>query len=145
MRLPPAALLDTSVLLRLFYDQGGPEQAAADAIREAFEGGRTELVLLDLSVYEFVNALVRGLGKSAEDAAAYVDALFDLDAPVVAVHRDVAVRAAGLAAGTGLSGYDAAFAAAAESLAVPLITADREIARKARAHDVLSLADLASR
>ena len=143
MRLPPAALLDTSVLLRLFHDHRDAHQRAADMIRDRWTRGRIELVLLDLSVYEFVNVLVRRLGKDEERAAADADALFDLGLPTASVDRDLARAAARLAAATRLSGYDAAFVAAARGLGIPLITADARITREAQDGDVLSLAALA--
>ncbi len=100
------------------------------------------LVMLDLSVYEFLNILVRKLGRDSKAAATDVSHLFDLDLPIVAIDRDLAIAAAQFAAQSGLSGYDAAFVAGARSMNIPLITADRRLFQKASANDILPLASL---
>lgn len=127
MEPPEAAVLDTSALLRLFHDHGDEEQAGIDTLRDAWLAGSMQLVILDLCVYEFTNVLVRGLGKNADQAARDVSALFDLQLPLVSCDRDLATAAARIAARSRLSGYDAAFVAAAQALAVPLVTTDTAI------------------
>lgn len=122
--IPDAAVCDTSVLLRFFHDHGDEEQHAAQALWDAWDRQRTELFLLDLSIYEFVNVIVRRFTFTAERAARDVGHLFDLEFEIVACDRHLAEATARTAARTGLTGYDAAFVAAALSLDVPLITGD---------------------
>lgn len=131
MVLPATALLDTSVLLRLFHDEHDADQAAVDALRAAWAAGETDLLMLDLSVYELVNVLVRRLGFAEQPARAVVDAVFEMELPVVGVDAALARDAVRVAVQTGLSGYDAAFVAAARELGVPLVTADRRVAEAA--------------
>jgi predicted nucleic acid-binding protein len=142
--LPPAAVLDTSVLLRLFHPHQDPEQAAADAIAEELTARGMEPVLLDLSVYELINVVIRRLNTSEDEAIQVVDALYDLGLPVYAVDMSLARRTASITAVTGLSGYDAAFVAAGEALALPLVTADRKLVRRAKGFDVRHLGDVLS-
>ena len=142
MRLPEAALLDTSVLLRFFHDHRDEQQRTADALAEAWLEGRTSLLILDLSVYEFVNVLVRRLGRGPEQAEQDTNRLFDLGLTMVGCDRELAVQAAGTAASTGLSGYDAAFVAAAKALGLPLVTADERLARLVDEAHVRTLASL---
>lgn len=138
--LPDAALLDTSVLLRFFHDHRDAAQGAADAVLQAWEHDRIQLVLLDLSVYEVVNVSVRRLGHSAARARATVDNLFRLGMPLIGVDAVLARDSANLAAGLGLSGYDAAFLAAARRAGVKLLTADDGIT--AVADDAIPLLSL---
>ncbi len=137
-------MVDTSVLLRFFHDHRDTEQPAADRIERAFREGQIGLVLLDLSIYEFTNVLVKKLRLSPEEARIYVGKLYDLEAPIHAVSRDLAERAAEIAVRTGLSGYDAAFVAASVILVLPLLTADRALKLRASEFEVVHLADLAS-
>lgn len=129
--VPATALLDTSVLLRLFHDEADRDQPAVDALRAAWAAGEIDLLVLDLSVYELVSVLVRRLGFEAQPAQAVVDALFEMELPLVGVDRGLARETVRVAADTGLSGYDAAFVAAARDVGVPLLTADRRIVEKA--------------
>lgn len=126
-----AVLCDTSVIVRFFHADEDDEQAATDVLYAAWGEGRIELLMLDLSVYEFLNVLTRGLGWDSARAARGVRRLFDLELPVIHIDRDLAVDSARFAANTGLSGYDAAFVAAARSLEVPLVTTDRRIIERA--------------
>lgn len=140
---PEALLADTSVLIRFFRDHGDEPQRAADALLEAFVAEELSLFLLDLSIYELINILVRRLRRSGPEVAADVDGVFDLGAPVFALDRESARRTASIAARTGLSGYDAAFVATADLLGVPLVTADHEIVQRAERYGVLDLRSLA--
>ena len=139
--LPDAAVLDTSVLLRFFHDHGDAEQRAADAVLQAWQADRLQLALLDLSVYELVNVSVRRLRHSPQRVRSTVESLFRLGMPLIGVDAILAASAADLAANLELSGYDAAFLAAARRTGLPLLTADVGIA--AVADDAISLRSLA--
>jgi len=142
MALPETVVLDTSVLVRFFVPYADEDQPRAEALRDGWLDDRVQLVQLDLSVYEFVNAVTRSLGHGSEQAAREVGALYRLQMPIVPVDNALAVEAARLAADLGLSGYDAAFVAAARRLGVPLVTCDRRLA--ASADEALLLTDLAA-
>lgn len=101
-----------------------------------------ELLLLDLSVYEFGNVLVRQQRLEEYAVVAAVEELFSLGMPLLAVQQDLGVRATRLAARTGLSVYDAAFVAASEQLDVDLVTADKRLASKAGSRRIALLGEL---
>ena len=142
-QVPAAAVLDTSVLLRLLHPHDDDQQAGADKLCDAFLSDRTSLFLLDLSVYEFTNVLVRWLGRGASAVSTDVENLFDLDLPSVTLDRGLAAEAAWVAARHGVSAYDGAFVAAARRLGVPLLTADRVLAEHLHDEHVILLGDLA--
>ena len=138
--IPSAALLDTSVLLRFVHDHGDHEQVAADRLLRASLEDTVQLVLLDLSVYELVNVAVRRLGLGSPHVEDIVTEVFRFRMPMVTVDAQLGRAAAAAAVESGLSGYDAAFLAAARRSGVPLVTADRRLAAEDGA---LALADLA--
>ena len=141
MAVPAEALLDTSVLLRLFHDHADADQAVVDRLAQDWAMERFTGVLLDLTVYECLSVAVRRLGFSADRAGAVAEAIYDLGAPIVGVDRELALATARLAADLGLSGSDAACVAAARGLGLPLITADRRLHDRAGGTALL-LADL---
>ncbi|MDQ3782885.1 MAG: type II toxin-antitoxin system VapC family toxin [Actinomycetota bacterium] len=136
------ALLDTSVLLRFFIGLHDELGRRAGLIRDAWAGGTVELLLLDLSVYEFGNVLIRQQRLDEAAAVATVQQLFALGMPVLAVEVELGVRAVRTAGRTGLSVYDAAFLAAAEQLDVDLLTADTRLAHRAGSPRVVLLTQL---
>jgi predicted nucleic acid-binding protein len=139
--LPAGVFLDTSVLLRFFLPHQDDEQAVARRLGDAIARRAVSAAFLDLGIYEFINVCARKRRRSEEEVAEDVRALFELGLVVVAVDASLAERTARVAAATGLSGYDAAFVAAARHLDLPLVTADASI--KAAAEDgVLMLSDL---
>jgi len=143
MALLDAAVVDTSVLVRFFEDHGDDQQAAAELLRQTWLADRLHLILLDLSVYEFVNVLTRRLKHDESHALEAVAQLFRLRMPMVNVDARLAAEAASLAVSRQLSGYDAAFLAAARSLGVSLVTADRRLYERGGA-DVVLLDGIAS-
>src|SRR5207248_4667612 len=132
----------TSVLVRFFHDHDDGAQRAARALWRAWDAQETDLFLLDLSVYEFINVIVRRFGFVPDRAARDVRHLFDLDFELVTCERGLVEATARTAATTGLSGYDAAFVATARSLEIPLITADTAII-EAAPDTAISVATLA--
>jgi predicted nucleic acid-binding protein len=139
--LPAAVFLDTSVLLRFFLPHQDDEQPIARRLGDAIARRAVSAAFLDLGIYEFINICARKRRRSEEEIAEDVQALFELGLVLVAVDASLAARTARLATVTGLSGYDAAFVAAARHLDLPLVTADAQI--KAAAKDgVLMLGDL---
>jgi predicted nucleic acid-binding protein len=120
-------LIDTSVALKWFHEEGEAEVAPARAVLAAHQSERITAYLLDLSLYELGNVLVRSLRWSATDTADQLDDLIaicgDPLVPDLSWHRD----AASLAALHGLSYYDASFAAAAAAIGASLVSADKEL------------------
>jgi len=95
--------------------------------------------ILDLTVYEVVNVLIRRLKKPETEVERAVRALFALGSIICRVDEVLALEAARAASASGLSGYDAAYVAASVILGVPLITADRQIIMSSASGTVLDL------
>ncbi|MFP5347080.1 MAG: type II toxin-antitoxin system VapC family toxin [Actinomycetes bacterium] len=119
--------MDTSVLLKWFHAEGEPEAREADAIRAAHVAGDITVHVLDLALYELGNVLTRALGWSADAVADQLDDVVTMcGAPLILTVAELR-DAAFLAGEHGLSFYDAAWAAAARALAVPLVSADQQL------------------
>jgi predicted nucleic acid-binding protein len=120
-------LIDTSVLIKWFHREGEREIDQARAIRDAHVRGDLTAHVLDLAIYEVGNVLVRALRWRAPEVSAQIDDLLTLvGAPISPLpewHRD----AAALAEAHSLSFYDASWAAAANALHVPLVSADQRL------------------
>lgn len=120
-------LVDTSVLVKWFHSEGESGLAAARSLRHATQVGEIQARVIDLALYEMGNVLLRGLGWSASDVA---DQLHDL---VIICGAPLAMAAEwlGLAAELGerhrLTFYEAAWAAAAAALGIPLVSADTQL------------------
>lgn len=120
-------LVDSSVVIKWFHAEGESELDESRAIRGAHLSGELEAMVIDLAVYEVGNVLARALRWPASDIAQQLeDLLAVLGRPLVmapAWLRD----AAELAETHGLSFYDASWAAVAQALQVPLVSADRQL------------------
>ena len=120
-------LIDTSVLIKWFHDEGESELAEARAIRDAHVGGDLDVYVLDLAIYEVGNVLARALTWTAEDVADQLDDLLAIVGSPIVMAQGWLRDAANLAEAHMLSFYDASWAASAAALGVPLVSADRRL------------------
>lgn len=111
---PPIVVADASVALKWLHAEGEEAVESARAVLEAFKDRRIELVILDLTIYEIGNALLRSAGAGAEETANVLDALREICEPTMVTGAERA-RAARLATDHGLTFYDSAYAAVAEA------------------------------
>ena len=120
-------LLDTSVLVKWFHSEGEPEAREADGIRVAHFSGAVTVHVLDLALYELGNALTGPLGWPPDAVADQLDDVVTMcGAPLVLADEQLR-HSAFLAGEYRLSFYNAAWAAAARTLGVPLVSADRQL------------------
>ena len=119
----PIVVCDASVALKWFHEAGEEEVAPSRALLETYAARRIDLVVLDLTVYEIGNVLVRALGLSPEQAVTILDALDDI-CPHVAPGPDELALAARLATEHRLTFYDATYAAVARARSATLATLD---------------------
>ena len=135
-----SVLVDTSVLIKWFHSAGEPELEAARALRDAHVANRVDAHILDIAVYEVGNVLIRSLRWPAGDVADQLDDLVAIfGTPLLSTPawlRD----AAELASEHSLPFYDAAWAAAARGLGVPLVSADRQLLAAGLADSVTATA-----
>jgi predicted nucleic acid-binding protein len=122
-----ALLVDTSVLIKWFHAQGEGELAAARALRDAHVRGQVDVHILDLAVYEVGNLLIRSLRWAARDAADQLDDLLAICGTPIVMQPEWLRNAAELATAYTLTYYEAAWAAAARRLTVPLVSAERAL------------------
>ena len=140
-----AAVVDASVGIKLFIEEPGSVEA-----EWLFSGlaasPPARFYIPDVFYIECANTLwkyVRRYGYSAENASSDIAALQALDLFTVST-ADLLLLALELALEHDLSAYDACYAALAQELDLPLITADTNLARKlARSEiEVVLLKDL---
>lgn len=122
----PIVVCDASVALKWFHEAGEEEVEPSRALLEAYADRRVELVVLDLTVYEIGNVLVRALGLPPEQAVAVLDALDDICPRVAPAPAELAL-AVQLAADHRLTFYDATYASVAQARGATLATLDRAL------------------
>ena len=120
-------LVDTSVVLKWFHEEGESDVEPARRLLTAHRSGAVRVLLLDLVIYELGNLLVRALRLPAPVVAGQLDLLHRMCGPLVHPAPSWHARAAQLAEQHQLTFYDASWAAAAEALGCPLVTADRRL------------------
>jgi predicted nucleic acid-binding protein len=118
---------DANVVLKWFHAEDEEEVGPARALLEAHKERTIALSVLDLTVYEVGNALMRGrAGASAEQAATVVEALAEI-CPAIRPSPKEIRKATELAERHELTVYDAAYAAVAQSRSAELATLDRAL------------------
>ncbi|HYI57300.1 MAG TPA: type II toxin-antitoxin system VapC family toxin [Microlunatus sp.] len=120
-------LIDTSVLIKWFHGEGESELAESRILRRAHVSGDLDAHVLDLAVYEVGNDLLRALRWGPTEVADQLDDLHTVLGPPLVMTADWLRRAAALAHHHRLSFYDASWAAAADKLNMPLVSADRQL------------------
>ena len=131
-------LLDTSVLIKWFHSSGEGKLAEARALRAAHLSGQVDAHLLDLALYEVGNVLVRALDWPADQVADQLEDLLTICGTPLVMTEEWLRDAASIATEHRLSFYDAAWAAAARGLSIPLISADQRLIRTALAESPTS-------
>jgi predicted nucleic acid-binding protein len=118
---------DANIVLKWFHAQGEEEVEPARALLDAHKERTVALSVLDLTVYEVGNALMRGrAGASAEQAATVIGALTEI-CPAIRPSPEEMKAASRLAERHELTLYDAAYAAVAQSRSAELVTLDRAL------------------
>lgn len=117
------AVLDASVLVKWFHSEGEEHVAQARALRARFEAGELRVFAPPLLWLEIVNVAARRWGFGQAPLEQLANALVSLGFEVV----EPAIADVARWAGRGLTAYDAAYVALAESSGTRLITNDEEI------------------
>ncbi|MBI3037267.1 type II toxin-antitoxin system VapC family toxin [Candidatus Woesearchaeota archaeon] len=118
-------VLDTSVVLKWFNEESHSETALK--VRDNFYKGLCGIVVPDLLLYEFSNALRYNPNYTPEDVNKAVESLFELQIDIVVPTIEILKDSANLAMNCDISVYDAVFAALAKSLGAVFVTADEKL------------------
>ena len=119
-----AVLCDTSVVVKWFFDEPGPETPAARRLVTASSEGLIELRVLDLTYYEAGNSFGK-LGAPAAVVTGLLDQLHEVCGAGLVTERRRRAAVADIAERAYLSFYDAAYVAVAEQHRLMLVTADK--------------------
>jgi predicted nucleic acid-binding protein len=118
---------DANVVLKWFHSKDEDEVEPARALLDAHKERAVALSVLDLTVYEVGNALMRGrAGANAEQAATVIEALVEI-CPAIRPSPEEMKAASRLAESHKLTLCDAAYAAVAQSRSAELVTLDRAL------------------
>lgn len=121
-------ICDASVVLKWFHSEGESEVEAARTVLAAHRAGGLSAVILDLTLCELGNTLLRSLGWAAEDVADQLDDLRDICSVVPPLAEELRLASL-LAERHHLTFYDAVYGAVARARAQALVTADAELVR----------------
>ena len=122
----PLVVADASVVLKWFHAAGEEAVEPARAILEAFARRQIDLVILDLTIYQIGNVLLRGAGARPQATATVLDALTEICQSVTLSGPERAT-AARLASEHDLTFQDAAYAAVAQERRGRLVTLTQEL------------------
>ena len=128
----PAYVLDTSVAVKWFADEGGTEQAKAIQLFEAFERGHCKLGAPQLLFFELANALMYSYKLSSSRIVDSLNFLQKLKIEVPPSNSATLANAVEIASTCRATIYDSYFLALALETDSVLVTADEVFLRKAR-------------
>lgn len=114
---------DASIVLKWLHEEGEEDVEEARKLLVGQRDGRVTLCILDLTLYEIGNVLLRALGWSAQEVGPQLDDLQAISAVLAPSAGDLRL-AARLAEMHELTFYDAVYAAVAHARGAPLSTAD---------------------
>lgn len=122
-------VIDASVAVKWFSEEEGSDRALA--VRNDHIDGRKTLVAPDLLVYEIANALRFKPGFNPRVTARALDDLFNLQVEIMAPSKELVSRGSELAYEYGITVYDSLYLSLGELLGLEVITADKELYKKA--------------
>lgn len=132
MNTPPSYVLDTSVAVKWFANEGGAEQSKADQLLDSLGQGECIVKAPELLLFEVASALMlshKFPSARVADSLAFLDRL-KID--VKMLNWPTLVKAVEIASVCNATIYDSYFLALALETDSVLITADEVFLRKAR-------------
>jgi predicted nucleic acid-binding protein len=127
--LPESTVLDSSVVLKWFRKDEIWRDSALQ-MRQIYLDGHMLIYVPDLLIYEIANVLRYKPDLTNQQVQEALDSLYDLHIKIVEISQEMIKGAIRLAYSYGITVYDAAFMALAESLKVPFVTADEKLSEK---------------
>jgi predicted nucleic acid-binding protein len=127
--LPESTVLDSSIVLKWFRKDEIWRDSALQ-MRQLYLNGKMVIYVPDLLIYEIANVLRYKPDLTNQQVQEALDSLYDLHIKIVEISKEMIKGAIRLAYSHGITVYDAAFMALAESLKVPFVTADEKLSEK---------------
>ena len=124
MPATPIAIADSSVLLAAMRKRGEPAHKPAAVLLRAAGAEKLELRMLDPTLYEVGNVIVRAWDAALSVHERALRALEALCGEPIVPTLDDHLAAAALAMKEGITVYDAMYVAVARRLGVPLLSLD---------------------
>lgn len=128
----PAYVLDTSVAVKWFANEGGAEQAKANRLLDALAQGACIVKAPELLLFELANALMLSHKFPAAKVIDSIAFLWKLKIELEPLNGPVLVRAVEIASKCGATIYDSYFVALALETGSLFVTADEAFLRKVR-------------
>ncbi len=129
---PATLVLDASVVVKWFSKAGEEDLAKALEIRSLHIEEQSSIMVPDILYHEVGNALIHKQELSLEEVLSAVEFLFGLHMATVNISEDLLSGSVRLARQSGMSEYDACYAAVAMKYSCPLVTANPRHHRKAQ-------------
>ena len=126
---PESTVLDSSVVLKWFRKDEIWRDSALQ-MRQTYLDGHMLIYVPDLLIYEIANVLRYKPDLTDQQVQEALDSLYDLHIKIVEISQEMIKGAIRLAYSYGITVYDAAFMALAESLKAPFVTADEKLSEK---------------
>ena len=128
----PGYVVDASVLVKWFMAQ--KYRSLALGLRELHLSGRSNLVVLELTFLEVLNAIRYNPRAKEKDGAEAVSVLENLHVQVQPIDFQLMHKANSVAWTYRITIYDALYVALAEQIGYPLISADEVLIKKLKGH-----------
>ena len=130
-------VIDASVAAKWFLPERDTQKALA--LRDGHLSGRLTLYAPALAIYEVANALRYRPDLVEADLEKDIEALMSFDLAFVVPSSKSVARATLMARKLGITVYDAVYLELADDIGCQLVTADEELAEKARGTARVSL------
>lgn len=133
------AVLDTSVFIKWFKEANEPYIHQAVLLKQAYLHGDLSIVAPDLVVYEIGNILALKSDLMENEAVQKLQDFLDTGIEIVTLSQEAIKKAMSFCFRESITFYDASFAALANQLECPFITADRKLHSKIKGSELFSV------
>ena len=135
-------VLDASIVIKWFAKDQEVDRQKAKEFLKLSKNGKLAIIIPDLLLYEFGNALLKGKSLPLVEFQSALKDLFDLEIEIIPVSLSLLDKAYQIGIEYNLTVYDAVYVATAEIKNCPLITANPKCFSKVKKNFVFNLADL---
>lgn len=119
-------VLDTSVVLQWFHENGEIHPREARHILDDLRTGKIDVSIPDMLPLELLNVFIKGKGLSIEEADKSIRDLFEMPIKIIGISLPVLEKSSKLMKKYNLASYDAYFLALAQYEDCKLISDDQK-------------------